>query len=74
MSDDSLEFVADRLGLGLAYLYTINSVRRDGPQLFIGDSINLSAFHITSIGDQNGVVSDNSPPSPMPQQRPSDVP
>lgn len=74
-ADDDLEFVATRFNLSYQLVLNINSVRRDGPELFIGDTINLSAFHMFSIGDQNGEVSDNQPPDPYPRdQRAADVP
>lgn len=74
-ADDHLEFVADRFTISYQYLMTINSVRRDTPELFVGDTINLSPYHMFSIGDQNGEVSDNKPPDPYPRdQRAADVP
>lgn len=44
------------------YLGWINSVRRNGVEnLYAGDTLNLDRFRITSIGDENGVVYENSP-------------
>jgi len=70
-SGDVPEFVADRFCTHLAYLHTINSVRRSGlaGTLYAGDTINLDATTIFSVGDQNGVVSAGSPPMPHPPQQ-----
>ena len=74
-SDDNLEHVATRFSLSYLLLMSINAVRRDTTELFIGDTVNLSAFHMFSIGDQNGVVFDNQPPFPYPRdQKAADVP
>jgi len=37
----------------------VNHVRRDNDALYAGDTLNLDAHTILSVGDQNGVVSDN---------------
>lgn len=69
---DVQEFVAARLCLKLAYLYNLNSVRRDLGDtvgLFDGDTLNLNPYTVTSVGDQNGQVMDNPPPEPLPEQR-----
>lgn len=63
-----MELVGDRFGLGTAYFYVINQVRRNGTELYVGDTLNLSAFTILSVGDENGVAYDNDPPSPIPEQ------
>lgn len=73
-ADDIYEKIAHRFGLDMAYLFSLNGARRQGVDLWIGDTINLSAFHIESIGDENGVVYNNPPPVPIPPQRAADEP
>jgi LysM repeat protein len=68
-SGDTFEGIAARFGLDEIYLLTINSIRRQDMELFVGDEINLSPYYITSIGTQNGNVFANSGPSQMPPQR-----
>lgn len=60
--DDNIESIALRFCLQAAYLEYINSVRRSGDALYIGDTINLDAHTVFSVGDQNGVVHQNPPP------------
>ena len=56
--------------MNLGYLSAINGVRRQGAlQLWAGDTLNLDAHTILTVGDQNGVVYDNAPSSPIPPQR-----
>lgn len=79
VAGDEFEAIAHRFDLEVAYLITINGVRRGGEDeaptyLYAGDTINLSAFHILSIGDQGGVTYENPPPSPLPPQRNADEP
>lgn len=68
---DIPEFVADRFCTHLAYLNSINSVRRASlaVNLYAGDTINLDATTIFTVGDENGVVHAGSPPLPYPPQR-----
>jgi hypothetical protein len=79
--DDLTDFIAERFGFferqddpsynsGINYLNTINQVRRGGYPwtLYAGDTLNLSAFTITSVGDQDGVVKHEPAPDPMPPQ------
>lgn len=69
---DDVDAVADRFCVNVAYLSAINSVRREGflnGFLFAGDTINLDAHSITTVGDQNGEVLANPLPSPIPPQR-----
>lgn len=40
------------------YLEFVNSVRRGTLALYVGDTVNLSASKITSVGDANGVAHD----------------
>jgi len=76
-SGDIIDYIAQRFGFfsptGAAfdYLNTINQVRRGGYPwpLYAGDTLNLSAFTITSVGTINGRVLHEAPPSPMPPQR-----
>lgn len=78
-SGDIVDYIAERFGLegdppaneGFSYLNTINQVRRGGYPwtLHPGDILNLSAYHITSIGSINGEVLAEEPPDPMPPQR-----
>ncbi|WP_213816776.1 hypothetical protein [Glaciihabitans sp. dw_435] len=64
---DILDFISARLCMQGAYLNTINQVRRDGP-LYAGDTLNLDAHTIVSVGDENGVVYKNEAPDPIPPQ------
>jgi hypothetical protein len=67
--EDLGEFVARRFCINTAYLSTINSIRRNGAlMLYVGDTLNLDAHTIVSVGDENGVVYDNDPPDPIPPQ------
>ena len=49
----------------------INSVRRASlaTELYAGDTINLDASTIFTVGDQNGVVHEGDPPMPHPPPR-----
>jgi LysM repeat protein len=67
--DDHMELIARRFCINTAYLYALNSVRRDNLELFVGDTINLDAHTILTVGDQNGSVKDNMHPEPIPPQR-----
>ncbi|WP_166864159.1 hypothetical protein [Salinibacterium sp. ZJ70] len=53
------------------YLTTINSVRRgESPwTLYVGDTVNLSAFTVTSVGRINGSSTALPAPDPLPAQR-----
>lgn len=73
-ADDRMGDIADRFGLKAAYLADLNAVRRQDPTLYVGDVINLSSTHITTIGSENGVEYSNPGPVPMPTQRPADQP
>lgn len=69
-SGDSWEGVSARFCVGPIWLTWINSVRRSGQDLFVGDVLNLDAHTIFTVGDQNGVVHDNpAPPFKLPPQR-----
>jgi LysM repeat protein len=68
-SGDISEFVAKRFCINTAYLYAINGVRRGDLSLYVGDTVNLDAHTITSVGDQNGVVTTRPLPDPIPPQR-----
>jgi len=64
------DFIAERFCVNLSYLNAINGVRRNGAtNLHPGDTLNLDAHTILSVGDEQGVVLQNRPPSPMPPQR-----
>ncbi|MBW9110156.1 hypothetical protein [Microbacterium ureisolvens] len=43
------------------YLQFVNSIRRGTTDLYVGDTINLSADTMTTVGDVNGVAQDNPP-------------
>ncbi|WP_167043856.1 MULTISPECIES: hypothetical protein [unclassified Salinibacterium] len=61
--------VAERFCVNLAYLSTLNSVRRSGVwNLHPGDTLNLDAHTILSVGDEAGAVLENMSPSPIPPQ------
>lgn len=69
-ADDIGEFIAERFCLSTDYLHSINAVRREAAlNLYVGDTLNLDATTILSVGDQNGQVFDHTPPSPIPPQR-----
>lgn len=76
-SGDVIDYIADRFGFfsptgaPFDYLNTINQVRRGGYpwNLYAGDTLNLSAYTITSVGTINGQVLNGAPPNPMPAQR-----
>lgn len=76
-SGDVIDYIAERFGFfapsgeGFAYLNTINQVRRGGYPwaLYAGDTLNLSAYTIRTVGDTDGKVLNEAPPSPMPAQR-----
>jgi hypothetical protein len=61
-ADDVLSTVGARFCVGEIWLRWVNYVRRDGDALFVGDTLNLDAHTIFSVGDQNGVVHDNALP------------
>ena len=68
-SNDTVEAIGARFCIGAQWLYAINSVRREGNDLYVGDILNLDAHTILSVGDQNGVVHDNPPIiTPIPPQ------
>ena len=70
--EDVIDYVQERLGFGYDghYLVTINQVRRgDTATLYVGDTLNLSPFHVTSIGNINGRVLDEKAPKPLPPQQ-----
>ncbi|KDA07201.1 hypothetical protein DC31_00360 [Microbacterium sp. CH12i] len=60
--NDTISVVGARFCVGEQWLYWTNYVRRDGDALFVGDTLNLDAHTILSVGDQNGVVHDNALP------------
>lgn len=69
-ADDWPIAIGERFCMNLAYLNVLNGVRRQGAlELWAGDTINLDAHTILTVGDQDGVVYDNSPSSPIPPQR-----
>ncbi|GAA3663430.1 hypothetical protein [Microbacterium marinilacus] len=75
---DDIQSVAQRFclpAIEFDYLNLINAVRRErlGP-LYPGDTLNLSPYTITTVGDQDGVVYDNdvsylAGDAPLPPQR-----
>lgn len=69
--NDTISVVAARFCVGEVWLHWTNYVRRDGDALYVGDTLNLDAHTILSVGDQNGVVHDNSLPEgfAVPPQR-----
>ena len=65
---DIPDFVADRFCTHLAYLNGINSVRRASlaGNLYAGDTLNLNATTIFTVGDENGVVFAGTTPGAAP--------
>lgn len=67
-SGDYNDAILDRFCVGFYYLDALNSVRRGGassvhptrqvypPDLHVGDTLNLSPYTITTVGDVNGEV------------------
>lgn len=74
---DTLGAIAERFCTDTTYLTQVNLVRRQTPAmsdvpempLFAGDTLNLSAYTVTSVGDQNGQVYDFNPDFQFPPQR-----
>lgn len=62
---------AEGMNTYTGYLTTVNSVRRgDSPWiLYIGDTVNLSAFTVTTVGRINGTSTALPAPDPLPAQR-----
>jgi len=70
-ADDVFDTIASRFGFDIYYLTAINQVRRGpfGAALYAGDTINLDAHTILSVGTINGEVNDFDAPDPIPAQR-----
>jgi hypothetical protein len=69
-ADDNAGSITARFCLTSAYLHAINAVRRpDLRSLYIGDTVNLDAHTILTVGDQNGIAESNDASSPLPPQR-----
>lgn len=58
-SGDALFTIAARFCLTEDWLQLINHARRDNASLYPGDTLNLDAHTIFSVGDENGVVAHN---------------
>lgn len=68
--DDFPIAIGERFCMNLAYLNVLNGVRRQGAlQIWDGDTLNLDAHTILTVGDQDGVVYDTVPSSPIPPQQ-----
>jgi hypothetical protein len=61
-ANDVISTVGARFCVGEQWLYWVNYVRRDGDALYAGDTLNLDAHTIFSVGDQNGAVHNNALP------------
>lgn len=61
-ANDVLSTVSARFCVGETWLHWVNYVRRDGDALFTGDTLNLDAHTIHSVGTQNGTVHANALP------------
>ncbi|MDQ1172498.1 hypothetical protein QE430_000805 [Microbacterium testaceum] len=68
---DVFSTIAARFCVAEDWLLIVNHARRDNNGLYAGDTLNLDAHTIFSVGDQNGVVSDNVFPAEftLPPQR-----
>ncbi len=65
-----LDYVEERFGLPPIYLVVLNQVRRGYTgMLYAGDTINLDAQTILTVGDINGEVLAEPAPDPLPPQR-----
>jgi hypothetical protein len=64
-ANDNFDAIGARFCVGPIWLYWVNAVRRDGDgqTLFVGDTLNLDAHTIYSVGDQNGIVYNNPLPA-----------
>ena len=75
VAGDNFESISARFCTNPMYLDIINSVRRTpayiSPQaLYIGDTVNLDAHTIFTVGDQNGIAHSNELPDMVfPPQR-----
>ena len=68
--DDIPIAIGERFCMNMAYLNVLNGVRRQGAlQIWDGDTLNLDAHTILTVGDQDGVVYDTVPSSPIPPQQ-----
>lgn len=69
--NDVFSTVGARLCVGEQWLRWVNFARRDGEALYVGDTLNIDAHTILSVGDQNGSVSSNEFPEGfvLPPQR-----
>lgn len=54
--NDVFSTVGARLCVGEQWLRWVNYARRDGEALYVGDTLNLDAHTVFSVGDQNGTV------------------
>jgi LysM repeat protein len=67
---DTWSAVADRFCLHPDYINALNQVRRNRAfELYVGDTLNLSPYTVTSVGSENGQVFANPAPDPLPPQR-----
>jgi hypothetical protein len=67
---DTMTGISDRFCVVDNFIMTMNSVRRGmTSDLFVGDTINLDAYAVTSVGDIDGVVLDLEPWAYIPPQR-----
>lgn len=69
--NDVFSTVGARLCVGEKWLRWVNYARRDGEALYVGDTLNIDAHTILSVGDQNGAVFDREFPEGfvLPPQR-----
>ena len=69
--NDVFSTVGARLCVGEQWLWWVNYARRDGEALYVGDTLNIDAHTIFSVGDQNGAVFDREFPEGfvLPPQR-----
>lgn len=69
--NDVFSTVGARLCVGEQWLWWVNYARRDGEALYVGDTLNIDAHTIFSVGDQNGTVFDREFPEGfvLPPQR-----
>lgn len=70
-ANDVFSTVGARLCVGEQWLRWVNYARRDGDALYVGDTLNIDAHTILSVGDQNGAVFDREFPDGfvLPPQR-----
>lgn len=64
-ANDNIDMIPRRFCITPAYLHVINHVRRGDGELYVGDTVNLDAHTMLTVGDRNGMVTDNPLPADL---------